>query len=145
GRGQPQHGAKGLPGPGARRPGGGAGRPGDVRAAPARRAAADHALAARPVARALGPRSTRGRPRRRGDRVAAEGHAAVGRPGGFRFHGGHRMSGPERRFNAVTGTDGPDSAEPIGAAAIETTALTKRYRRATALSDCTITVPQGRI
>jgi ABC-2 type transport system ATP-binding protein len=32
--------------------------------------------------------------------------------------------------------------EPL---AIETTGLTKRYRRATALSDCSITVPQGRI
>jgi ABC-2 type transport system ATP-binding protein len=29
--------------------------------------------------------------------------------------------------------------------AIETAALTKRYRRATALSDCSVTVPQGRI
>jgi ABC-2 type transport system ATP-binding protein len=28
---------------------------------------------------------------------------------------------------------------------IETSALTKRYRRATALSDCTISVPEGRI
>jgi ABC-2 type transport system ATP-binding protein len=30
-------------------------------------------------------------------------------------------------------------------AAIETSALTKRYRRVTALSDCSITVPEGRI
>jgi ABC-2 type transport system ATP-binding protein len=30
-------------------------------------------------------------------------------------------------------------------AAIETTGLTKRYRRVTALSDCTISVPEGRI
>jgi ABC-2 type transport system ATP-binding protein len=29
--------------------------------------------------------------------------------------------------------------------AIETTALTKRYRRGTALSDCSVTVPEGRI
>jgi ABC-2 type transport system ATP-binding protein len=30
-------------------------------------------------------------------------------------------------------------------AAIETSGLTKRYRRVTALSDCTISVPEGRI
>ena len=30
-------------------------------------------------------------------------------------------------------------------AAIETTGLAKRYRRVTALSDCTISVPEGRI
>ena len=29
--------------------------------------------------------------------------------------------------------------------AIETSGLTKRYRRVTALSDCTISVPEGRI
>ena len=29
--------------------------------------------------------------------------------------------------------------------AIETSALTKRYRKVTALNDCTITVPEGRI
>jgi ABC-2 type transport system ATP-binding protein len=28
---------------------------------------------------------------------------------------------------------------------IETSGLTKRYRRVTALSDCTISVPEGRI
>jgi ABC-2 type transport system ATP-binding protein len=50
------------------------------------------------------------------------------------------MSGQEGRLSAVPVTDAPDDA-----AAIETAALTKRYRRATALSDCSITVPQGRI
>jgi ABC-2 type transport system ATP-binding protein len=30
-------------------------------------------------------------------------------------------------------------------AVIETSGLTKRYRRVTALSDCTISVPEGRI
>ena len=35
-------------------------------------------------------------------------------------------------------------AEPE-AAAIRTSELSKRYRRVTALSDCTITVPEGRI
>ena len=29
--------------------------------------------------------------------------------------------------------------------AIETRGLTKRYRRVTALSDCSVTVPEGRI
>ena len=29
--------------------------------------------------------------------------------------------------------------------AVETAGLTKRYRRATALSECTVSVPQGRI
>jgi ABC-2 type transport system ATP-binding protein len=50
------------------------------------------------------------------------------------------MSGQEGRLSAVQATDDPDDA-----AAIETAALTKWYRRATALSDCSITVPQGRI
>ena len=50
------------------------------------------------------------------------------------------MSGHEGRLSAVPVTDVPDDA-----GAIETTALTKRYRRATALSDCSVTVPQGRI
>src|SRR5579871_3706614 len=41
----------------------------------------------------------------------------------------------------------PVPAEPqaVGTMAIETSGLTKRYRRGTALSDCTVTVPQGRI
>jgi len=30
-------------------------------------------------------------------------------------------------------------------AAIETSGLTKRYRKVTALNDCTISVPEGRI
>jgi ABC-2 type transport system ATP-binding protein len=42
------------------------------------------------------------------------------------------------RLAAVTE---PDGARP----AIETRGLTKRYRRVTALSDCSVTVPQGRI
>ena len=49
----------------------------------------------------------------------------------------------------MNGQAGRLSAVPVAAApdddAISTTALTKRYRRATALSDCTVTVPQGRI
>jgi ABC-2 type transport system ATP-binding protein len=34
---------------------------------------------------------------------------------------------------------------PAAPAAVETRALTKRYRRVTALSDCSVTVPEGRI
>jgi len=36
-------------------------------------------------------------------------------------------------------------AVPEAAAAIRTSGLGKRYRRVTALSDCTVTVPEGRI
>jgi ABC-2 type transport system ATP-binding protein len=45
----------------------------------------------------------------------------------------------EGRLAAVAHTSGEETA------AIETRALTKRYRRVTALSDCTLTVPEGRI
>ena len=38
-------------------------------------------------------------------------------------------------------TDRQDAAPPV----IQTRGLSKRYRRVTALSDCTITVPEGRI
>jgi ABC-2 type transport system ATP-binding protein len=47
------------------------------------------------------------------------------------------VTGPEWR-GALAADDGDD-------AAIATTGLTKRYRRATALRDCSVTVPQGRI
>jgi ABC-2 type transport system ATP-binding protein len=50
------------------------------------------------------------------------------------------MNGQEGGLSAAPVTDGPDNAP-----AIETAGLTKRYRRATALSDCSVTVPQGRI
>jgi ABC-2 type transport system ATP-binding protein len=48
------------------------------------------------------------------------------------------------------GADGsPEGAEPRGAgpaaAAIQTSGLTKRYGKVTGLTDCTITVPEGRI
>jgi len=49
------------------------------------------------------------------------------------------VTGQERRLGAVAVDGGGD------AAAIATTGLTKRYRRATALRDCSVTVPQGRI
>ncbi len=39
----------------------------------------------------------------------------------------------------------PMRTKPEAAAAIRTSELSKRYRRVTALSDCTITVPEGRI
>jgi ABC-2 type transport system ATP-binding protein len=51
------------------------------------------------------------------------------------------VSAQEGRLSAVSGTGEPDIAPP----AIETAGLTKRYRRAIALSDCSVTVPQGRI
>jgi ABC-2 type transport system ATP-binding protein len=38
-----------------------------------------------------------------------------------------------------------DQVVPAAAAAIQTSELSKRYRRVRALSDCTITVPEGRI
>jgi ABC-type sugar transport system ATPase subunit len=51
------------------------------------------------------------------------------------------MTERDGRLSAVTGTGTPDGAPP----AIETAGLSKRYRRATALSDCSVTVPEGRI
>ncbi len=51
------------------------------------------------------------------------------------------MSAQPGRLSAAPWAGEPDSAPP----AIETAGLTKRYRRATALSDCSVTVPQGRI
>src|SRR5260370_16093826 len=114
---QPEHGAQGLPGRGGRWPGGGPGRPGHVRAEPSARATARHGIAARPQPGTVGTAGPRGRPRRRIDRVAAARHAA-------------------RR-----GREGGDRMTTV----IETRGLTKRYRNVTALSDCTITVPDGRI
>ncbi len=100
-----------------------AGRARHVRAAPAARAAARHACAARPQPGPVGAGSPRGRARRRVDRVAAARHAAGGSRGGDRV------------------TDFQSAARP----AIETRGLAKRYRKVTALTDCTITVPEGRI
>ena len=37
------------------------------------------------------------------------------------------------------------AVRPTGPAAIQTSGLTKRYGKVTALNDCTITVPEGRI
>ncbi len=51
------------------------------------------------------------------------------------------MTDGNDRLAAVPRTELPDGRRY----AIETGGLTKRYRRATALSDCTVTVPQGRI
>jgi ABC-2 type transport system ATP-binding protein len=51
------------------------------------------------------------------------------------------MTTPEARLAAVPEADGAPGARP----AIETHGLTKRYPRVTALSDCTISVPEGRI
>ena len=51
------------------------------------------------------------------------------------------MSTPDGRLAAVPEAVGAPGARP----AIETHGLTKRYPRVTALSDCTISVPEGRI
>ena len=51
------------------------------------------------------------------------------------------MSTSEERLAAVPEAGGAPGARP----AIETRGLTKRYPRVTALSDCTISVPEGRI
>ena len=52
------------------------------------------------------------------------------------------MTRPEGRLAAAPDAD----ADADGArAAIETHGLTKRYPRVTALSDCTLSVPEGRI
>jgi ABC-2 type transport system ATP-binding protein len=51
------------------------------------------------------------------------------------------MTTPEGRLAAVPEAGGAPGARP----AIETHGLTKRYPRVTALSDCTISVPEGRI
>jgi ABC-2 type transport system ATP-binding protein len=53
-----------------------------------------------------------------------------------------------RTGKAVSGTGKAERGLAAGEAAglaIETVGLTKRYRRATALSDCSVAVPQGRI
>ena len=60
---------------------------------------------------------------------------------------------PPRRLPAATPQGRPGDDPPIppappaggNTAAIETSGLAKRYRRVTALSDCTISVPAGRI
>jgi ABC-2 type transport system ATP-binding protein len=51
------------------------------------------------------------------------------------------MTTPEGRLAAAPEAGGATGARP----AIETRGLTKRYPRVTALSDCTISVPEGRI
>jgi ABC-2 type transport system ATP-binding protein len=51
------------------------------------------------------------------------------------------MTHPTGRLAAAPDADGGHGAQP----AIETCGLTKRYPRVTALSDCSITVPAGRI
>jgi ABC-2 type transport system ATP-binding protein len=51
------------------------------------------------------------------------------------------MTTPEGRLAAAPEAGGAPGARP----AIETRGLTKRYPRVTALSDCTISVPEGRI
>ncbi|MGH2929526.1 MAG: ABC transporter ATP-binding protein [Solirubrobacteraceae bacterium] len=51
------------------------------------------------------------------------------------------MSDDDGRLAAVPRTELDDGQRY----ALETVGLTKRYRRATALSDCTVSVPQGRI
>jgi len=51
------------------------------------------------------------------------------------------MTDGNDRLAAVPRTELPDGQRY----AVETAGLTKRYRRVTALSDCTVTVPQGRI
>jgi ABC-2 type transport system ATP-binding protein len=58
------------------------------------------------------------------------------------------MTEKGRRMTAVTETRGGHRMTEEGhraTAVIETSGLTKRYRRVTALSDCTISVPEGRI
>jgi ABC-2 type transport system ATP-binding protein len=68
-------------------------------------------------------------------------------------NGGGGESDPVPRLKAVpqaSGSGGPTRADMAAGAdsapfAIETNGLTKRYRRATALSECSVTVPQGRI
>src|ERR1700734_481704 len=50
-------------------------------------------------------------------------------------------SSPAGRLAAAPDAGGADGARP----AIETRGLTKRFRRVTALSDCSVTVPAGRI
>src|SRR6202041_3467907 len=73
----------------------------------------------------VGRGSARSRARRRIDGVAAAGGPTGGDRGGDRMIGGQ--------------------AVPEVATAIRTSRLSKRYRRVCALSDCTITVPEGRI
>src|SRR6202042_3582506 len=75
-------------------------------------------------------------PRRRGDRVAAQRH-----PAGLPLRtGGHRMSTDEPGLvlSHRAGTAPPPPA-------VATSGLTKRYRRATALENCTVSVPGGSI
>ena len=94
-------------------------------------------LAARPVPGPLGRRGAGGGARRRVDGIAAPGHAAGVRPRRFPPAGRNRMSAAVKPLPF-----GPTATEAM---AIETSGLTKRYRRSAALSDCTVTVPEGRI
>jgi ABC-2 type transport system ATP-binding protein len=58
------------------------------------------------------------------------------------------MTGRKDRLSAVQETAAHERSLPEGETAgpaIETARLSKRYRRATALSDCSVTVPRGRI
>src|SRR5258707_223441 len=97
-------------------PRGARGGPGTFGAARPPRPAAGHLFPGGPWPGRVGAESPPVRAGRRVDRVAAAGHAAGRAPGG-------------------------DRMTPV----IETRELSKRYRGVAALSDCTITVPEGRI
>jgi ABC-2 type transport system ATP-binding protein len=77
------------------------------------------------------------------DRNAANHPRAKGRAGvfGLRNEGARNERLSDEGENA--GFERPEASGEDNA--IETSGLTKRYRRATALSDCSITVPVGRI
>jgi ABC-2 type transport system ATP-binding protein len=58
----------------------------------------------------------------------------------------HGVPGPWATDHGSLKTSASREAEPaLGPAAIQTSGLSKRYRHVSALTDCTITVPEGRI
>ena len=120
---QPQHRAQGLPRPGARGPGRAPGRSWHVRGS-----------AGRP---ARLPARTRGWPA-----AWPNGCAAPARPGWTTSRSNRCCASRCRRRPRRRSRDGHSGAvHPV----IETRGLSKRYRKVTALTDCTITVPEGRI
>jgi len=63
------------------------------------------------------------------------------------LHGVPDLRGPDHEVPAdsLEGTGLGEAQRPPGPAAIATSGLSKRYRKVSALTDCTVTVPEGRI
>src|SRR6202021_145001 len=120
------------PGTGARRPGRSPAGRGHVRDQDAQRRLAGRTRAAAPGAAALAGQGPAGRARRREHRGAVREHLSGQQPGGRSMT--TASHGPHRRPTAI-----------LEAAVLQTSGLGKRYGRRWALSDCTLTVPPGRV